>query len=387
MFGGIPMHAFGGMPMHRQQANTSEFYDLLGINKNANEQEIKKAFRKKALKEHPDRGGDAEKFKKYSEAYEVLSDKNKRKHYDQFGKEGLENDGASPVHDIFSNLFGGSRRRPTERKAKNITYTLNLNLEDFYNGKTSKLAITRKVQKNKNETPSECYQCNGTGTTTKIRQIGPGMIQQMQAKCSYCNGQGFNVDMITEKKIINVNIEKGMNEGENISFLNEGNQIPGGMQGDILIILKQKSHNLFTRKNEHLFMKKTILLYESLFKTEFIINHLDGRKILLQTDKVIKPNDFRIIKGEGMPIHGDPFNKGDLIVQFNIEYPKSINKEHCELFKKILPHKKKINYENIEKIELHEYDVAQAHKKFNVKTEDTNNNDDQEFGQPECVQA
>ncbi|MDA9673932.1 DnaJ domain-containing protein, partial [bacterium] len=219
MFGGIPMHAFGGL--HRPQANTTEYYDLLGVDKNANEQEIKKAFRKKALKEHPDRGGDAEKFKTYSEAYEVLSDKTKRGHYDQFGKEGMEHSGESPVSDIFSNLFGGGGgvggRRSRKQKAKNITFTLNLTLEDFYNGKTSKLAITRKVQKNKDRSPEECRHCNGQGVTMKIRQLAPGMVQQMQSKCEYCNGQGYNVDMITEKKIIKVDIEKGMRNGEEIT--------------------------------------------------------------------------------------------------------------------------------------------------------------------------
>jgi len=384
MFGGIPMHAFGGL--HRPQANTTEYYDLLGVDKNANEQEIKKAFRKKALKEHPDRGGDEEKFKKFSEAYEVLSDKNKRKHYDQFGKEGIEQNGESPVHDIFSNLFGGSSMRQREKKAKNITFTLNLSLNDFYNGKTSKLSITRKVQKNKNMSPEECNYCNGQGVTMKIRQLAPGMVQQMQSKCSYCNGQGFSVDMITEKKIINVNIEKGMRNGEEITFMNEGNQIPGGMQGDIIILLNEKPHDLFTRKNEHLFVKKNILLYEALFKTEILINHLDGRKILLHTDNIIKPNDFRIVRGEGMPIHGDPFKKGDLIIQFNIIFPNSIDKCQSDMFKNVLPHKKDQKYDNkIEKIKLENYDMNSAHEKFNIKQ----TLDDEEYSdsRPECVQA
>ena len=378
------MHAFGGL--HRPQANTNEYYDLLGVNKNANEQEIKKAFRKKALKEHPDRGGDAEKFKKYSEAYEVLSDKNKRKHYDQFGKEGIEQNGESSVHDIFSNLFGSSSMRKREKKAKNITFTLNLSLNDFYNGKTSKLSITRKVQKNKNMSPEECNYCNGQGVTMKIRQLAPGMVQQMQSKCSYCNGQGFSVDMITEKKIINVNIEKGMRNGEEITFMNEGNQIPGGMQGDIIILLNEKPHDLFTRKNEHLFVKKNILLYEALFKTEILINHLDGRKILLHTDNIIKPNDFRIVRGEGMPIHGDPFKKGDLIIQFNIIFPNSIDKCQSDMFKNVLPHKKDQKYDNkIEKIKLENYDMNSAHEKFNIKQ----TLDDEEYSdsRPECVQA
>lgn len=381
MFGGIPMHAFGGL--HRPQANTTEYYDLLGVDKNANEQEIKKAFRKKALKEHPDRGGDEEKFKKFSEAYEVLSDKNKRSHYDQFGKEGLEHSDSSSVSDIFSNIFGGSSMRTREKKAKNITYTLNLNLEDFYNGKTSKLAITRKVQKNKSKSAQECQYCNGAGMTMKIRQLAPGMVQQIQSKCSYCNGQGYSVDMITEKKIINVEIEKGMRNGEEITFMNEGNQIPGGMQGDIIILLKQKPHKFFTRKNEHLFIKKNILLYEALFKTEFIIEHLDGRKIVLHTDNIIKPNDFRIVRGEGLPIYGDPFKKGDLIVQFNIDFPKSINKSQSDLFKDALPHRKEINSDNMEKIKLEEYDMQSAHQKFNVSEEEESNDD----GRPECVQA
>lgn len=384
MFGGIPMHAFGGI--HRPQANTTEYYDLLGLDKNANEQEIKKAFRKKALKEHPDRGGDEEKFKKFSEAYEVLSDKNKRKHYDQYGKEGVDQNGESSVHDIFSNLFGGSSMRQEKKKAKNIKFTLNLNLQDFYNGKTSKLAITRKVQKNKNMSPEVCKYCNGAGMIMKIRQLSPGMVQQMQTKCNHCNGQGYIIDMITEKKIINVNIEKGMKNGEEITFMNEGNQIPGGMQGDIIILLNQKSHNFFTRKNEHLFVKKNILLYEALFKTEILINHLDGRKILLHTDEIIKPNDFRIIRNEGMPIYGDPFKKGDLIIQFNIIFPNAIDKCQSDMFKNVLPYKKNQNYDNnIEKLKLEKYDMESAHEKFNEKQ--SYDDDENENLKPECVQA
>ena len=271
-------------------------------------------------------------------------------------------------------------------KAKNITFTLNLSLNDFYNGKTSKLSITRKVQKNKDMSPEECKYCNGQGVTMKIRQLAPGMVQQMQSKCSYCNGQGFSVDMITEKKIINVNIEKGMRNGEEITFMNEGNQIPGGMQGDIIILLKEKQHDLFTRKNEHLFVKKNILLYEALFKTEILINHLDGRKILLHTDNIIKPNDFRIVRGEGMPIHGDPFKKGDLIIQFNIIFPNSIDKCQSDMFKNVLPHKKNQKYDNkIEKIKLENYDMNSAHEKFNIKQ----TLDDEEYNdsRPECVQA
>jgi DnaJ family protein A protein 2 len=311
--------------MQRQQkpVDTSEYYDLLGVSKNATESEIKKAFRKKALKEHPDRGGDAEKFKKASEAYEVLSDADKRQLYDRHGKEGAER-GGGDAGDVFSSMFGGRGGRSRgPKKGEDLVHPLKVGLDALYNGKVFKLAINRQVQQDKDETPRKCQQCDGKGAQMKVRQIGPGMLQQCQVVCDRCKGQCYNVKMKKERKILKVGIEKGMKNGQKIKFQDEGDQKPGGLPGDVIFTVQMKEHKVFTRKGPHLFMNKSITLSEALCGTKFVVEHLDGRNLVISTapGEVLTPESVKMVEGEGMPQHGNPFLKGNLVVKFNIVFP------------------------------------------------------------------
>jgi len=341
MSGGIP----GEMPCRGKAPDTMEYYNLLNISRDATDKEIKKAFRKKAMKEHPDRGGDAEKFKKISEAYEVLIDNEKREMYNRYGKQGVEQaeQGRGNSHsaeDIFGSIFG-NHRPSGPKKAEAIIKPLEVSLADIYNGNTFKKTIKRQIFNIQSGKPLKCQHCNGAGKIRKMRQIGPGMIQQVEVPCEHCHGHGYNVDINTEVKELKVVVDKGMKQNQKIKFKGKGNHIPEGEPGDVIYVLQVKEHPVFERKGPHLFIKKTIMLKDALCGVEFIIEHLDGRMIVIKTaDKeIIKPNTIKIVKGEGMPIRDNPYQKGNLIIQFNIEFPESgtFNDTHMRMIDKIIP--------------------------------------------------
>jgi DnaJ family protein A protein 2 len=151
MFGGFPFEEMGGMPGGRRgpprEVDNKKYYDLLGVDKNATYDQIKKAYRKLAIKHHPDKGGDPEKFKEITNAYETLSDKDKRELYDQYGEEGVKQGGGGGHGDIFSQMFGGGMgggmRRQGPSKGKSVQHQIKVTLEEIYKGKTSKIAVNR----------------------------------------------------------------------------------------------------------------------------------------------------------------------------------------------------------------------------------------------------
>uniref|UniRef100_A0A8C5KVL2 DnaJ heat shock protein family (Hsp40) member A4 n=1 Tax=Jaculus jaculus TaxID=51337 RepID=A0A8C5KVL2_JACJA len=211
----------------------TEYYDILGVKPSASPEEIKKAYRKLALKYHPDKNPDeGEKFKLISQAYEVLSDPKKRDIYDQGGEQAIKEGGSgspgfsSPM-DIFDMFFGGGGRMARERRGKNVVHQLSVTLEDLYNGVTKKLALQKNVICEKCEgiggkkgSVEKCPLCKGRGMQIHIQQIGPGMVQQIQTVCIECKGQGERINpkdrceecsgakVIREKKIIEVHVEK-----------------------------------------------------------------------------------------------------------------------------------------------------------------------------------
>jgi len=183
----------------------TELYDLLGVAPTASSSEIKKSYRKKAMKYHPDKNPSpeaSEKFKLMSAAYEVLSDDDKRGTYDRFGAEGLKGGGGGggpggmDPFDIFGQMFGGGRgrRQRDDSRTEDVVHELGVSLQDLYCGKTKKLAINRQVlaagEENKSRSETHCAECQGTGVTIKLRQLGPGFVQQVQAKCASCGGRG-----------------------------------------------------------------------------------------------------------------------------------------------------------------------------------------------------
>ncbi|KAM6960815.1 dnaJ homolog subfamily A member 4 [Aplochiton taeniatus] len=323
------------------------YYDILGVKPQSTPDEIKKAYRKLALKYHPDKNpNEGERFKLISQAYEVLADPKKRDLYDQGGEQAIKDGGmgggGSPM-DIFNMFFGGGGRMQRERKGKNLVHQLSVSLEEMYNGTTRKLALQKNVicekcdgYGGKKGTLEKCSSCKGKGMQIKVQQIGPGMIQQIQSMCADCQGQGekFNSKdrcknckghkVECRKKILEVHIEKGMRDGQKITFQGEGDQEPGLEPGDVVIVLDQKDHSIYQRKGDDLTMKMDIKLVEALCGFKKTILTLDKRVLIINSSpgEVIKHDEIRCVQNEGMPMHRAPSDRGQLIVRFQVEFPQ-----------------------------------------------------------------
>jgi len=367
--GGMPggMPGGGGMPGRGGRGSgpvdNSEFYDLLGVSKDATEAEIKKAYKRGALKHHPDKGGDPEKFKSFSEAAEVLMDKEKRELYDKYGKEGLEEGGGggSSAEDVFAQFFGGGggRRGPRgKQKGEDINHNIKVSLEDLYNGKTARLAISREKPctdcdglGGKPGAEKTCSDCNGRGVRVQLRQIGPGMVQQMQSTCPACRGACKTMDerdkcktckgkkVCKDRKVLEVHIEKGMKSGHKIKFSGEADEIPGTIPGDVVIVVQAKEHERFKRKGADLVETIDLTLTEALCGFTKVITHLDGRtlQVNVPAGQVTPHQNVKMIKNEGMPFHGSPFTKGRLFLVFNVKFPKKLPINIVESLKAALP--------------------------------------------------
>ncbi|KAI6237114.1 hypothetical protein M3Y95_00230900 [Aphelenchoides besseyi] len=336
----------------------TQLYDLLGVPPTASVDQIKKSYRELAKQYHPDKNPNhGDKFKEISAAYEILSDERKREIYDQAGLEGLDggSGGFSGADDLFGSMFGGggggifnmfgghggprARRR---QKGEDTIQPLTVNLEDLYKGKTSKLQLTKKVicsdcngRGGKEGAVKQCGRCRGQGRVMITRQIGPGMIQQMQSRCDTCAGEGTLVDekdkcrrcnahkTVQEQKIIEVNITPGMRDNQKITFYNEGDQEPDVEPGDVVLVIRTRPHDVFQRKGNDLIMKRTITLNEALCGFSAAIKHLDDRDIILKTSPgvVLKPEGIHRVEGEGMPIKGESA-RGDLYVVFDVVFPE-----------------------------------------------------------------
>ena len=342
------------------------YYKLLNVAKDADESEIKKAYKKAALKHHPDKGGDPEVFKQISEAVEVLADPEKRKLYDQYGKEGVEQGGGgggghSP-EDIFSMFFGGGGgrggRHAGPQKGEDIVHSIKVSLEDLYNGKTVRLAISRNkpcvdCEGRGGKVGSErvCGDCNGRGMRIQLRQIGPGMVQQMQSVCPACRGACKTMDekdkcksckgnkVYKDRKVLEVGIEKGMKHGHKVRFSGEADEVPGTLPGDVIIVVQEKEHESFKRKGADLVQSVELTLSEAICGFVRTVTHLDGRvlKIESKPGDVLKHDAVKVISGEGMPFHGNPFTKGRLFLHFSVAFPKTLPVATVTAIKAALP--------------------------------------------------
>ncbi|XP_077372972.1 dnaJ homolog subfamily A member 4 [Festucalex cinctus] len=368
------------------------YYDLLGVGPKASADEIKKAYRKLALKYHPDKNpNEGEKFKLISQAYDVLSDPKKRDLYDQGGeqaiKEGGMGGGSSPM-DIFNMFFGGGGRMQRERRGKNIVHQLSVTLEDMYNGSTRKLALQKNVICEKCEgyggkkgALEKCSNCKGRGVQIKVQQIGPGMIQQIQSMCGDCHGQGESFSskdrckncnghkVERKKKILEVHIDKGMRDGQKITFHGEGDQEPDLEPGDVIIVLDQKEHGQFKRSDDNLTMTMSIKLVEALCGFKKAISTLDDRTLLIssQPGEVIKNNDTKVIENEGMPVYRHPYEKGQLFIQFQVEFPeKHWLPEHLmfQLERLLPPREDVLIADDTEEVELCEVDERTQQRRY-----------------------
>ena len=268
--------------------------------------------------------------------------------------------------DLFSQLFGGGffggggpTRSQGPRKTKDLVHRVHVTLEDLYKGKTTKLALTRNVicskcsgKGGKEGAVRQCTSCSGRGIKVTLRQMGP-MIQQLQQPCDECSGTGEIINhkdkcktcngrkVVSEKKMLEVHIDKGMRGGQTITFRGESDQAPGVTPGDVIIVIEEKPHERFTRENNDLITTVKVPLVDALTGSagKQVVEHLDGRKIQVTPPAgVIKPGQTTTISGEGMPVRkaGAVKQKGDLIVKWEVVFPDRLTPAQKEGIRKVL---------------------------------------------------
>lgn len=355
------------------------YYDILGVAPTATDAELKTAYKKGALKHHPDKNAHnpdaAEKFKDLSKAYEVLQDSQKRSIYDQYGEEGLEQGGAGggmAAEDLFAQffggggggfggMFGGGMRDTGPKKARTIHHVHKVSLEDIYRGKVSKLALQKSVicstcegRGGKEGAVKTCTGCNGQGMKTMMRQMGP-MIQRFQTVCPDCQGEGEIIrdkdrckkcsgkKTVIERKVLHVHVDKGVKAGHKINFNGEGDQMPGVLAGDVQFEIEQKPHPRFQRKDDDLFYHAEIDILTALAGGQIHIEHLDERWLTVEIlpGEVISPGEVKMIRQQGMPSmrHHD---HGNLYVQFDVKFPPANfnTPENIQMLEQVLPPRK-----------------------------------------------
>ncbi len=349
-----------------------DYYDVLGVNKSANPQELKSAYRKLAIKYHPDKNPNdkvaEEKFKEASEAYGVLSDKSKKENYDNFGHAAFENGGGSQggfggfggfsnsdFSDIFEDFFGdfggsgrrSSRNRNSNNRGSDLRYDLSISLEEAYSGKKQNIQFSTSEKCNlckgngskPGSSPERCSYCGGNGRVRSnqgfftVQQTCPqcaGNGEEITNPCSDCNGQGNK--QISKK--LSVTIPKGVDDGTRIRLAGKGEAgTRGGSTGDLYLFINVKSHELFKRSDVNLFFEFPISIADAALGTTIEIPTIDGKKAKIKIpDGTQDGKQFRL-KGKGMPFmrRGD---YGDLYVQVKTEVPIYLNQEQKELLEK-----------------------------------------------------
>ncbi|XP_075240304.1 dnaJ homolog subfamily A member 2-like isoform X2 [Convolutriloba macropyga] len=424
-------------------------YQVLEVPSSASEAQIKKQYHRLAKKYHPDKNTNnnpdaEEKLKEINFAYEVLSDQSKRAMYDRYGMDAVKESssgGSGGFDDVFGHFFGGGggmgggghhfedmfspfggfgggrSRRSQPTKGKDVVHPLKVSLEDLYKGKTSKIQLNKTVlckkcngQGGKPGSVTTCRECDGQGRVIKVRQLGPGFVQQFQSECSACNGQGTKIPekdrcktcsgqkVVKETKILEVPIKKGSRHEQKIVLREEGDQQPGMEPGDVVIILAEQPHEKFSRRGDHLVYNMKITISEALCGFDHVIKHLDGRSVVLSRPpgKVMEPNGLYMIAGEGMPKYGmsDPDAKGDLYVTCDIVFPENI--ETAEKLEKLLPARPKFDIpegDDVEEVMMLEYSedmhngAGGAHSRHYHQMQDSDSDDDGRPGVQQCQTA
>jgi DnaJ-class molecular chaperone len=339
---------FGGG--HRQQHQPApveeiDLYDVLGVDEDADSSEIKKAFRTLSLKYHPDKNpGQTDMFQKVSRAYEILSDEELKYVYDFNGMAGVkEHEERKKMgeqgQDPFSMFFGGGQQR--QNKGPNAQVEVQVTLEQIYSGAKQTSRIARRVvcrgcadDNPKAKTKERCKKCPGRcppEIRLVQRQHGNMIFQQQEQVQSkhHCKN---------EDKDLMVTIEKGVADGAQITFPYASEQRPGQVPGDVMVVIKQKKHHLFERRDNHLHVTLKITLKEALTGFSKEIPHLDGHvvPIKVQPGNVVYPMQTMVLAGEGMPVHEVPSQFGDLHVTFEVVFPRTLTEEQRNKLKEIL---------------------------------------------------
>jgi DnaJ family protein A protein 2 len=414
---------FGRAP---KKTDNTRYYEILGVSRNASADELKKAYRKAAIKNHPDKGGDSEKFKELAQAYEVLSDPEKREIYDQYGEEALKEGmggggGGHNPFDIFESFFGGgaspfggssSRGSRRQRRGEDVVHPMKVSLEDLYNGTSKKLSLSRNIlcpkckgKGSKSGASSKCPGCQGSGVRVTIRQLGP-MIQQMQHACSDCKGSGETINdkdrcgqckgekVVHDKKVLEVHVEKGMQTGQKITFQGEADEAPDTITGDIVFVLQAKEHPKFKRKGDDLFVEHSLNLTEALCGFQFVLTHLDNRQLLVKSTpgEIIKPGQTKAIDDEGMPMYQRPFMKGKLYINFSVDFPDSLSLDQCKGLEAVLPLKTsnkltEMELDECEETTLHDVSIDEEMRRKQQQAQQEAYDDDEDMHDGPRVQC
>ena len=347
-----------------------DFYKILGVSKEATAAEIKKAYRKKAIEFHPDKNpGDEkaeEKFKQAAEAYEILSDADKKAKYDRFGHQAFEGGGGGGgfggfggggmnMDDIFSqfgDIFGGGGGggfggfsgggRRAQVKGSNLRIRVKLTLEEIANGVEKKIKVKRKKVA-QGTTYKTCTTCQGSGQVTRIQNTILGRMQT-SAPCSACSGSGQIIDkkpanadahgLLQTEETVSIKIPAGVVEGMQLKVTGKGNEAPGnGISGDLLVAIEEKPHPTLQREGDNLHHDLYISLSDAVLGTSKEIDTVNG-KVRIKIEQGVQSGKILRLRNKGIPSINS-YGTGDLLVHINVWTPKTLNKEQKEFFKKM----------------------------------------------------
>ncbi|WGH25779.1 MAG: DnaJ domain-containing protein [Candidatus Shikimatogenerans bostrichidophilus] len=351
-----------------------DYYEILGVSRNASLNEIKKSYRKLAIKYHPDKNPNnkkisEEKFKEAAEAYSVLSDNNKRKQYDQFGKTGGTSSSMN-MDDIFSNFgdifsdefesftefnFNTKKKKKNKFRGSNLRIIININIEDIYKG-VNKIIKVKRMKVAPGIKFKNCNNCNGTGVVTNITNTFLGRMQTT-IQCNFCNGIGKIIKnipiyanyngLIQVEELVNIKIPYGVTDGMQLKISGKGNEAPfGGRPGDLIILIKEIPHKKFKREGKNIHYNLYISIPDAILGTIKKIKTLSEVIQIKITSGTQSGNKLQF-KGKGLPsISG--YEYGNFIININVWIPKKISYEQKKFFEKnkkdenFLPKKNKI---------------------------------------------
>ncbi|OYT10494.1 MAG: molecular chaperone DnaJ [Bacteroidetes bacterium 4572_112] len=349
-----------------------DYYEVLGVDKNADAATIKKAYRKKAIQHHPDKNPDdssaEDKFKEAAEAYEVLSDDNKKARYDQYGHAGMGGaaggggfgGGGMNMDDIFSQFgdifggggFGGGGRRSGRRvnRGSNLRVRVKLSLKDIAHGAEKKIKVNKYIAcdscsgtgAESGETQT-CTTCNGSGHVTRVQQTFLGNMQT-QSVCPSCNGDGQIIKhkckkcsgngVVKGEEVVTLNIPAGVEDGMQLSVSGKGNAaVRGGINGDMIVVIEELPHDELKRDDNNLLYDHYISIPDAVLGTTIEIPTVDGKaKVKIpagtQAGKVFR------LRGKGLP-SVDYKGTGDLLVNINVWTPQDLNDEETKIMEKL----------------------------------------------------
>ena len=338
-----------------------DYYEILGVTKSASDSEIKKAYRKKAIKYHPDKNpGDSsaeENFKKAAEAYEVLGNSDKRAKYDQFGHSAFDGNGGfgaggMNMEDIFSQFgdifggafggfggFGGGQRRS---KGSNLRIRVNLDLKEIVLGVEKKIKVKRKV-KAKGVTYKNCNSCNGSGQVTRVTNTILGRMQSAST-CPTCNGSGQVVSnrpsnsdangLVYFEETVLVKIPAGVEDGMQLKVTGKGNDSKGnGISGDLIVLIQENEHPFLKREGNNLHYDLYISISDAVLGVSKEIETVTGN-VRIKLESGIQSGKILRLRGKGLSSINS-YGSGDLLVHINVWTPKTLNKEQKNFFEQM----------------------------------------------------